>query len=132
MTAVIEWAPAGSFGFTTGLALNLTDLGDAPPLSTPLGLYFGNTVLGGPTFKAVLLDPFFLAYDLRTAVAPRTVAIQAQFAIDQPLLTGSGTFSVVGGADLPTTGVVPEPSTYVLLATGLGALAVVRRRRVAR
>lgn len=44
-------------------------------------------------------------------------------------VNSGGTLPVSFSANIVTSSVVPEPSTYVLLATGLGALALVGLRR---
>ncbi|MDF1505913.1 PEP-CTERM sorting domain-containing protein [Roseisolibacter sp. H3M3-2] len=88
------------------------------------GLYF---LPGTPLDLALLLtDGLFDTYDLRTAVAPRTVAVTTVIASSQNP-TGSGTFQVTLDGQ-PPVNVVPEPSTYALTAGGLLVLGVWRRR----
>ena len=118
----------------TRITINLSFQGLLAPL-TVAHIHNGAFGVGGP----VLLDILSL---ITTSEGRRAGTIvngtldvtAAQAAV---LLAGNGYFNVhtstsPGGEIRGQINVVPEPSTYLLMATGLGGLALIARRQRAR
>jgi len=78
----------------------------------------------GGAYFVVVFDAVGTAYRSNTAIAWN----DARYVTSDPMNPASGLF--IGGSTIGTEwGVVPEPSTFALLALGAAALAARRRRR---
>ena len=113
----------------TQITINLRFSGLLAPI-TVAHIHNGAFGIGGP----VILDILRLIEttpDMRSGTIMNVTTEQANV-----LLAGNGYFNVhttafPGGEIRGQINVVPEPSTYLLMATGLGGLVFFARRRVA-
>ena len=118
----------------TQITINLTFRGLLAPI-TIAHIHNGAFGIGGP----VILDIRSLITTTNEgsdgSIVNGTLNVTAAQA--EVLLSGNGYFNVhtsrfPGGEIRGQINVVPEPSTYLLMATGLGGLALIARRKRAR
>ena len=97
-----------------------------PPANTPLALrFFNSTTIGTSThYNAVSSNSW-------QWVTPATPPGAVTISLDDPLAWYSIVVEGQPNSAFSTSVAVPEPSTYALLATGIGALAFIRRRQKA-
>jgi hypothetical protein len=105
-------APAGPFNFGP-IQLTQSATGTSATFSA-LGGVTGPGLVAGTNYTGIFTAQF-------SGETPEQVFAS---------INNSGTTRTVGfSAEITTLSTVPEPSTYVLLATGVGALGMVARRR---
>ncbi len=125
LSARIEIEGIGSFDFVTGTRTFVNNASQLVGFSR-----------AGTTGADLFNGPFnsaFSSWDMTTDIGP----IAGNASLIQwggsPVVTSGGTLvfasSTTAASFTATTNVVPEPSTYALLATGLVSLVVVARRR---
>lgn len=117
------------------ITINLTFRGLLAPV-TVAHIHNGAFGVGGPVIIDILNLISFSARDL-TAGTIFNATLDVTPAQANVLLAGNGYFNIHttrnrGGEIRGQINVVPEPSTYLLMATGLGGLLLVARRRRAR
>lgn len=117
------------------ITINLTFQGLLAPV-TVAHIHNGALGVGGPVILDIrsLID--FSSRDF-TSGAIFSKVLDVTPAQASVLLAGNGYFNIhtsrnPGGEIRGQINVVPEPSTYLLMATGLGGLLIVARRRRAR
>ena len=118
----------------TQITINLTFQGLLAPISIA-HIHNGAFGVGGP----VILDIRDLITTSNMGMAGTIVngTLSVTAAQADVLLAGNGYFNIhtslfPGGEIRGQINVVPEPSTYLLMATGLGGLALIARRKRAR
>ena len=116
------------------ITINLTFQGLLAPM-TVAHIHTGAFGVGGPVLLDILsLITISEGRRAGSIVNGRLDVTAAQAAV---LLAGNGYFNVhtstsPGGEIRGQINVVPDPSTYLLMATGLGGLALIARRKRAR
>ena len=118
----------------TQITINLTFQGLLAPI-TIAHIHNGAFGVGGP----VILDirELITTSNMGTAGTIVNATLNVNAVQAQVLLAGNGYFNIhterFGGGEIRgQINVVPEPSTYLLMATGLGGLVLIARRKRAR
>lgn len=142
--------PAGTRGTITDLVVSSSGIVGAPVANfltvggytfTLAGAMAGNTFgpislfdVGTGTSAVLGVNGTVTGGDFGASPASFIGVFTAQFAGQSPAevfntINSGGSLPVAISAEFVVASVVPEPSTYVLLATGLAVLGVVARRR---